>query len=258
MFMRENRIATHSQTGCPAKCRGHRTARQGHDVRQLRAARHRGDSRRFRRAQRHCLARKQKRHGALESRRDSQRPRSHRRLEKCRLRGEGNSSGCLRRKLLLHGGQAQEMAMEFDPRHRRHRAFDDWRMGLQPCHDAVVPMAFVRARRRGPDFCRRAILSRRVEPSQDRQFQHGHARRARLHGGVWLQRVGVVDESSPGSCGFAKRRRRSSVFHGSRRHHHAHQPRPLARSPRERQGKWRVAITAQPRAANRTENCSIE
>ena len=41
-------------------------------------------------------------------------------------------------------------------------ASDDWRMDFRPRHDAVVSMAFVRARRRGADFLRRAILSRRV------------------------------------------------------------------------------------------------
>ena len=186
-------------------------------------------------------------HGALESRRGGQHPRRHRGREKCRLRGEGNPGGCLRRcKLHLPRSQAQELAMESDSRHRRHRAFDDWRMGFRPRHDAVVSMAFVRARRRGAGFCRRAILSRRVEPAQDRQFQHGHARRARLHDGVWLQRVGV-----------ARGRGRASLFHGSRRHHHAHQHRTLDRGPRERQGRRRVEIAAQPCAANGEKDSEV-
>ena len=117
----------------------------------------------------------------------------------------------------------------------------EWGFGLGL--RAVVSMAFLCAGRRGPNFRRGKILPRRVEPAQNRRLEHGHARRARFDDRVWLQRVGVA--RWPG---------RPCLFHGSRRHHHAHQLRPLAGSPRERARVGRIGTFAESRAPNRPEN----
>ena len=106
-------------------------------------------------------------------------------------------------------------------------------------------MAFVRAGGRRADFLRRAILSRRVAPAQNRQSNMDT-----------LVALGSTTAFGYSAWALLSRRGRTSLFHGSRRHHHAHQRRPLARSPRQRQGRRRVEIAAESRAANGAETDS--
>ncbi len=85
---------------------------------------------------------------------------------------------------------------------------------------------------------------------------------AQFYRGAWRQiKVGqsnmdtLVALGSTTAFGYSAwalfcRRRRTRLFHGSRRHHFAHQLRPLARSPRQRQGQRRVEIVAESRAAD--------
>ena len=122
----ENGHTTNNQIRFAEKFRCDGTFGRRHELQQLRAARHRGDSKRVRRPQRDGDFGCRVRIGALEFRDRAKRFRRHRSRSESRLHGEGNPDRYFRRAR----NQTRELANQSLARHHRYRRVDDWRMGF--------------------------------------------------------------------------------------------------------------------------------
>src|SRR5689334_24960362 len=90
------------------------------------------------------------------------------------------------------GTQAGGLATKLMDRNPGDGPVDARGMGFPAGSDAVVPIGFVRYSGCSAGICWSSVLSRRMETTQGRELEHGHARRPGLDDRICLQLVGVV------------------------------------------------------------------